>query len=280
MENKNPLNSQNKKNPLLSKSTSPINSQKVSPFGIGANKKVVKKEPVKKEISEEAKTKATVNMKFAMNEYLNDLDADKALFYLEKVEEYNPEDPHLYYNYGTVYSNKNMVDLAIKNFQKALELEPNLESARYNLGNEYCKKGRFFEALGLYESVLAVDALALDALYNAGYVCLVWLKNQPKAIEYFDKVVRLDGLNLEARFNLALAYSFGAQKDKAAEVLEELIKIVPDHYNAYYNLGCIYIDIGRKEKAMITFKKYLELDKLALSCELVFECAFIGICKK
>lgn len=70
-----------------------------------------------------------------------------------------------------------------------------------------------------------------DALFQGNY---------PKAIDLLQKAVAEDKSKTSYRVHLARAYRYAGQEDKAASILEEVLKITPDHVEAGQLLGDIY----------------------------------------
>ena len=104
---------------------------------------------------------------------------------------------------------------SIELFQRALELKPKNESILYNLSNQYFLNKQFEKALEGFERIISKNPNASDAMYNAGYIILMLKSDYAKSRDYFNKVLRLDELNIDARFNLALALTMNEEKEKA-----------------------------------------------------------------
>ena len=64
----------------------------------------------------------------------------------------------------------------------------------------------------------------------------------------------------QIRERLALNYIRGDQKEKAAAVLEEIIKREPLHYGIYNYLGELYEDLGKDEKAISNYRQSLVIN--------------------
>jgi len=65
-----------------------------------------------------------------------------------------------------------------------------------------------------------------------------------QAIDFFRKALDKKTDTPVIRFNLALAYIQTNQKDLAKTVLQALLKLDPQYWDAYYRLGGVLYDLG------------------------------------
>jgi protein O-mannosyl-transferase len=76
------------------------------------------------------RSKALIN---EARDFLNEKNGDKAIEKLEKALTYNPNNPHLLNNIGSIYLLKKKYEKAYEYFEKALLLEPENQKIKKNL---------------------------------------------------------------------------------------------------------------------------------------------------
>jgi Flp pilus assembly protein TadD/peroxiredoxin len=193
--------------------------------------------------------------------------------YLERTVKLKPNYPEAWNNLGMIAGQQGQVNEAIRNFEQSLLLRPGYATALLNLGNLYRYQGNFVDAetflnraldnqpddpevhysLGmLYARQDQLDraltslekAVELrpdypDALNNLG-VLLVREKRYQEAEEKFKTCIGL-GLNFDqAYLNLARLYVIEDNKEKAKDVLHELLRLQPQHKVAQQALEVLH----------------------------------------
>jgi len=130
----------------------------------------------------------------------------------------NVQKANAHYKLGVSYLNENNVQPAFIEFQKAYELNPD-------------------------------DKEVLNAI---GIIYLLRFEDFPKAIDFFQKAVKVDHDFSEAYNNLGFAYEKSGRFDDAIDsykkALANLLYRTPE--KAYYNLGRVYYRLGRYDEAI------------------------------
>jgi len=80
-----------------------------------------------------------------------------------------------------------------------------------------------------------------------------------KAIDYFERIIKLDPENTNAFFELGLLYDEKGEINIAISYFEKVIEIEPDEVSTYYNLGQIYCENGNLNLAINYLEKAIEL---------------------
>jgi len=110
-------------------------------------------------------------------------------------------------------------------FNNALRIRPNSKEALYNLGMFYQESGQYFKAIGTYEILARTDTSFRDALYNIGYINLVYLQDYSKAVEYFTKAIAKDPGHAESWYNRGLSYEQLKEYQKAYDDYQKSLKL-------------------------------------------------------
>ena len=116
---------------------------------------------------------------------------------------------------GTVYYLRRQYDKADTEYQKAVDLSPNSADANYSFGRSLRYAGRFEEA-----------------------------------IHFLKKAIRLNPITpLNYKNNLAWAYAFSEQYEKAISIWNKLIELNSDYFFAYMGLALVHQLTGDELKA-------------------------------
>jgi tetratricopeptide (TPR) repeat protein len=79
---------------------------------------------------------------------------------------------------------------AIVLYLRAIEIEPQNSDLYYNLAIEYLKTKQFSQAVGMFLKSLSLNPNQPDACYNLGVIYEERLKDNKKAIEYYQKYLK------------------------------------------------------------------------------------------
>ena len=108
----------------------------------------------------------------------------------------------------------------------------------------------------LVDSGFAKEATDLSAQAKAAFE----QGHYEKAVEWYEKTIKLDPNNAEAYNNLGLAYrAMNARPSEIAWYFKTAIEINPQYAEAYDNLGKAYYGMGDFEKAEEYCQKALEI---------------------
>ncbi len=154
----------------------------------------------------------------------------EAFVYYEQAVKLHPYQPLIYNNLGTVYFENESYKKAISAFKKAVEINPRYFGAHYNLYLVYNRIGEKNKARGHLNLIMELKP---DFLGNIHFE----QKQYDLAIQAYRRVVEQDPDNVEAHFNLGLAYQAQHLDQKAIEEFRRVIKLRPDYLGAYRNLG-------------------------------------------
>lgn len=152
------------------------------------------------------------------------------------------KDPEFYAGYiqaGRIYSAKHD-DLAIQYLKSAIDLEPDSYEAHYLLGMHYQNNGYYTEAHQEYELISSrIDSTQPYPYYNRGYIEMVYLKNYPKAVEWFTKAIERKPDYAEAWYNRGFSYELDGKLSKAKEDYNKAIEVLPNFPMAIKGLNRI-----------------------------------------
>ncbi|MCP4349388.1 MAG: tetratricopeptide repeat protein [Desulfobacterales bacterium] len=149
----------------------------------------------------------------------------KALFYINKAIELDPNWAVAYSHRGIAYASLGNYHRAIKELTKAIELDPNYTKARSNRG---------------------------------GY--LIKIKKYDSAIKDLTNAINIDPTYAKSYTNRGAAYAKLGIFKLAINDLLEAINLEPDSAKAYTNLGYLYVKTKKYRKAIDSCSKAINLD--------------------
>lgn len=139
-----------------------------------------------------------------------------------------------------------------ENTQKAI--------AHYKLGVSYLNENNIQPAFIEFQKAYELNPDDKEVLNAIGYIYLLKFEDFPKAVDFFQKAVKVDRDFSDAYNNLGLAYEkagrFNDAIDSYKKALSNLIYRTPE--KAYYNLGMIYYRLGKYDEAIDVHKEAIK----------------------
>lgn len=165
--------------------------------------------------------------------------------------------PNAWNNLGILATRDGRMDEAIDNFQQALRVSPDSMIALDNLGSAYRQTKRWNDAQQTYERALDLRADDPEANYGLG---MVYAQNDDtaRAEEYLQRALRLRPEYPEALNNLGILYLRTQRRNQAVANFEEAIRVAPDFDQAYLNLARVQAIEGDREKAREVLSELLK----------------------
>ena len=150
----------------------------------------------------------------------------EAIDSFSSVLETEPDNADVYNNMGVAYSCEGDFEHSEKCYIRAIELDPELAQAYINLSDLYYKSGDLASAIG--------------TLQRGSYE----LQN-----------------NLTIAHLLARVYIEDQRWDDAIEELERVLDGEPENYDAYYDLGHVYFELGDYETAIDNYENVIAYEQ-------------------
>jgi tetratricopeptide (TPR) repeat protein len=175
-------------------------------------------------------------------------DFQQARQYLEQALKLRPNYPEAWNNLGMMAAQQGHAEEAIQNFQQSLLLRPGYAIALVNLGNVYRRQGRFDKAQECLSHALEIQPDDPEVNYSLGM--LYAQQNQlQSAAEYLRKAIELRPDYPEALNNLGVLFVREQNYSEAEAQFRTCIRDVPSFDQSYLNLARLYAIRGEKEKA-------------------------------
>jgi len=124
---------------------------------------------------------------------------------------------------GAIYSSMGN-PLAEGFMLRAVERFPGSLKARYQLGLHYQEHNLTDKAIAHYDTILMVAPSNKFALYNLGYIYLVYLERYEQAFQYFEEVLQVDPGYLDALYNKGRALEAMGRYVDARQVYQDVVR--------------------------------------------------------
>ncbi len=158
---------------------------------------------------------------------------------------------------GIDLADRGWLDEAISEFEKAIDLDPESAHARDNLGTVLAEKGQLLEAL--FEYVDAVRAEPESPSAHHYLASFLASQGHELAVAEHRRTIELEYEFPDAHLNLALAMAERGQLEDAVAELETAHAQMPDDELIHHELACCLIDVERYPEAIGHLKKIIKL---------------------
>ncbi len=179
----------------------------------------------------------------------------KAMGFLNKAGEIQPDNPNIIDAMGDVYMDSNDASGAIQKYNRALFLNPSNPIYQVKIGNIYLGARNLTEARDLFEQAQKTDSTyapvykGLGEMYNmSGFYKL--------AQTNFKKFLDLSGNNTPAQISYARALFKAKVYDESLKVIENILKVDSSRINLYRLAA--YSAYDKKPGDYLSAKKYIE----------------------
>lgn len=178
--------------------------------------------------------------------------------YLEQTVKLRPNYPEAWNNLGMISAQEGDADGAVTDFQHALALRPAYDVALLNLGNVYRRRREFGKAEECLTHALELRPDDPDINYSIGM--LNAQQNQMQAaVQYLQRAIQLRPAYPEALNNLGIVFVRLQKLSAAEDQFKTGIRLAPENDQAYLNLARLYAIENDKERAREVLQELLKL---------------------
>jgi len=146
---------------------------------------------------------------------------------------------------------------AEKILQHVLAHKSNHATALKLLGRLYCDNGRVEEGVDCLERSMAADPAVLSNYVELGYV-LRLVGRRTDAKRYLLKGIDIKPNDPDLHYQLGCLYHDQTRLDRANDALNLALKLKPDHLNAQQRLGEVLQALGQTGEAEACFRRVIE----------------------
>jgi tetratricopeptide (TPR) repeat protein len=184
---------------------------------------------------------------------------DEAKSYLQKTVELRPTFAEAWNNLGMIAAQQGGADEAIADFQRSISIRPSYFTAHLNLGNLYRRQRAFDKAEDSLSHALSIRPDDPEIQYSLGMLFAQQNKLE-RAAEYLEHALALRPDYPEALNNLGVLYVRREDYSKDEDEFLTGIKVAPRFEQSYLNLARLYAMQNNKQKARDVLQQLLQLE--------------------
>ena len=179
------------------------------------------------------------------------------------VEQLEPHNARNLNNYGCLYIKyKEDVPMAIPYFERAVLYAQNKATSLANLADAYVRTDQFEAARDAYEQSLAIEGDHHLVCHNYAYILRHHFKEYQRAIEYYERAIKLDPTDLLSYQGLRSLYTQELKDPKrGVQVLESALPYTQDLERLLLEIANIYdFEIEDYETSMMYYERVIEIN--------------------
>lgn len=170
-----------------------------------------------------------------------------------------PNEVKYYKELITIYSENENLDLVIATYEKLFKIDYDNINNYYDLAEYLLEKGELNKAAEYYE--IAANINYSKVLFKQAFI----FSNQPfdhyiKAIDLYKEVIKLNPNNFNAYINMGVCSGYLQQYHESLSYYSKAIEINPHYDLPYENTGNTYRKAGDLNQAIAAYKKALLLN--------------------
>jgi tetratricopeptide (TPR) repeat protein len=186
-------------------------------------------------------------------------DIDKALAYLLKAKQLEPEDPEILFEFGKVCLKRDLIEDALSALGKAVSLKPDDDRYVYVFGSANVARGNLPKAASLFGELLQKHPQ--DPVLNYAMGTVYYLQGKyTEAESALKRSLEEQPDQVAAPYYLGLTYTHLGQNDDAEALLRGLVKSHPQYAPSYAKLGTILMAKHNYAEAQQYLERAIALD--------------------
>ncbi len=187
---------------------------------------------------------------------------------------YSQEKLKEYYNTSNIETfvqelkQKQDFEKIIQEYSQVAESDPDYFTAQFQIILNLIAMNKTDEAEKHCKNLIDRYGDDLPSNYFLSYgILLSDKKEYESALANFEKAKKNNSLNILSKYNEAIVYVRMEQRQKALDLLKEIITTAPNYKQAYYLLGFIAMEDGNASVGVMSILTYLTLDPLAKNAQ-------------
>ncbi len=184
---------------------------------------------------------------------------DKSIYYYNKYLDLDPYNHYVWFNLGTVYNKTENHTKAIEAYEYAYALNEDFNIALFNIGNALANAEKYDDAIAKYFEFLEKEPDNDDAYCYLGE-CFLNLEDYIQSEYYYRKALQVNKKNDTGWFGIGLIMWIEKQFEESIEYINKAVKL--DSLNSEYwlTLGKVNRDYNHKAGALSALKKAARIE--------------------
>ncbi|MDY5970056.1 MAG: tetratricopeptide repeat protein [Bacteroidales bacterium] len=183
--------------------------------------------------------------------YFSNGDAGKSYETLQKALKLDPTDMEALLKMSEITFYSKDYDRAMETLNKVTEQDPNNKTAFFMKGFIYKETGDTANAVHYFRKLIDLYPDYMPAYEE---MCVLYAEQHNEmAVEYLQTVLKLDSMNTNALYAVAMMYQDMEEADKANELYVKILERNPNDKHAWHNRGYLNLVLYEDYPAAIDF---------------------------
>jgi len=191
--------------------------------------------------------------------YVERAELKKAVRMYEQASKLDVEDPNVFFNLGELYHRMGETDASINALEKANSLRADDRETIILLVSNYEKKSDYRGLIPHLKKLIEETPEDIDLMVKLASAHEK-LSDMSGALSAYEVIAKIAPEDSEVLYNLGRLYFVSRNYKKSEEALMRAVALDPDHPKANRYLYDIYKNTGRRNKAISTAERQLEID--------------------
>jgi len=188
---------------------------------------------------------------------------DEARAFLLRANELSPCYSYPLMNLSALAAKTHALEESLRWADEAVRCSPGLALPHFYRGAALERLKRDDEALAEYRTTANLDPQNTDAWLAQGRL-LSQSERWPAAAYVFDRALASDPASVEAAMEAGLLYQYRlANPGRAVERYQTVLRLMPKHYGAHYQLATALLALGREQEARAAWREFVPLAQAA-----------------
>lgn len=185
--------------------------------------------------------------------------SQRSISFFQEFTDKNPYSAPGWFNLGIAYSNMDLFEKAIEAYDFVLAIDDSFSSAHFNKANCQANLSQFKEAIATYEETFLYEEPEPVTYYYIGE-CYEKLKDFPKAMEYYQQSVKKEPEFADGWLGIGIIHDELGEPSSALTFIKKAIKLSPNIPEYWFIRGDIEIKLGLIQEGIQSYRKVIELN--------------------
>lgn len=187
----------------------------------------------------------------------------------QKALEIDPNYGNAWLNLGLCHLESGQHDKAVEALERLVALEPQAQDGWLALGSAQLARGEFQKAAEAFQRAATNDPKAADPWIHLGLLRMRQAEKASRtadkdplleeALGFFQEALNREGTRAVAWYNQGVVLHRLGRWDEEILAYQKALEQQPDHPASLFNLATAYSTRNRREEAIQTWKRYLDV---------------------
>jgi choline-sulfatase len=179
----------------------------------------------------------------------------RALPLLQTIVKADPTNPLFYLRLAFCYQSLNDTRAEMATYERAAHHHAETDEMLNRLGNLLLEGGKYRRAITAFERALQLNPENSESVKNLA-ICLFELGQLQESEKAFRSLLGHSAMQASAHYGIGLIRLKQNQRSEAASELQQAVQLDPKLWDAWFNLGVCYQEIGKNQEAVQCLEEF------------------------